>query len=82
MSIKKFPDWEAPAKLSKTQRAISEPFDYTYYSKTFRKVTVYKVEIVKPLYGDPYMVYRGSGIKVPVKVTARMVDSVRAWKVY
>jgi len=82
MPIPTYPDWQEPATKSKQKRAVSASFDMVLYSKTRRKAEVRRVEIVKPLHGDPYLIYAGSGIKVEEKVYARDVDKVKIWKAY
>ena len=73
----KYADWEDAAKKGRSMKALSDPFDYIVPGEN----RVLKVAIVKPLHGDPYLVYNSAiGIRVRnVKVTARQVDAVRRW---
>jgi hypothetical protein len=76
-----YSNWEQAARSSRMERAVTKPFNEIIYSKTRRQREVYAVEIVKPLHGDPYMIYSGSGIKVDGrKVTAAECDRQKIWK--
>lgn len=78
-----YPDWQEPAEKCKQRKAVSKPFDMLLFSKARRKTEVRKVEIIKPLHGDPYLIYAGTGIKVEgEKVSAAVCDRVRWWKEY
>lgn len=75
-----YPDWEPAAKASRSRLAVS-----AHAIKTrLPGGRVLEVEVVKPLFGDPYAVYRSAqGIRVRhLKVTARDVDSIRRWKAW
>jgi hypothetical protein len=77
-----YPDWQEPAEKCKMRRAISRPMDILIYSKTRKMTEIRRVQIIKPLHGDPWMVYANTGIKIPQKVTAKTCDSIRHWKEY
>lgn len=71
-----YPDWEAAAKASKWRKAVSTPVTITIPRGTFR------MEMVKPLHGDPYAVYATApGIRVhDYKPSTREIDRIRRWK--
>lgn len=76
--IASYDDWQPAAERSRSRKAISDPFDYIVPGEA----RVLKVAIVKPLHGDPVLVYNYSpGIKVRnAKITSRDVDKIRKWK--
>ena len=83
MSIPTYPDWQEPAEQSKQRKAVSRSFNMLLYSKTRATTEVRRVEIVKPLHEDPYLIYAGTGIKVEgEKVSAAMCDRIKHWKRY
>lgn len=87
MPLKKYEDWQPAAEASKQRKAVSRRLSVPLYSKTHEKPMMYDVEIVKPLHGDPWMIYAKTGLKVmdgarPRKVTAQECDSAGPWKAY
>lgn len=73
----KYPDWEAAAKASKSRKAISAGFT----QRIPNDGRYLKCAIIKPLHGDPYVVYYHSpGLKVVgLKASAKDVDQVKTW---
>lgn len=82
MAKQYYQDWQKPAEKSKMRRAISRDMEYPVYSKTRKKTEMRRVQIIKPLHGDPVMVYANTGIQVPQKVSAALCDQVKHWKEY
>ena len=87
MPIKKYDDWQPAADASKQRKAVSRILSIPLYSKENDKPMMYDVEIIKPLHGDPWMIYKSTGIKVmdgakPRKVTAKECDAAGPWKAY
>jgi hypothetical protein len=72
-----FDHWSSAAKASKDGKAVSDRI-----TRALDGGRVLDLEIVKPLYGEPYAVYASApGIKVhSYKLTARDVDGVKRWK--
>lgn len=67
-----YDNWEDACKHSKWNRAVGEGYI------TYKNARVH-VEIIKPLYEDPYIVYYHTGIKIR-KATTRETDRIRKWK--
>lgn len=78
-----FDDWQEPAEQSHQRKAVSEPFEEVAYSKELRKPVIRRLEIVKPLHGDPYLIYAKTGIKYAErKCTMKDMNKVKRWKKY
>lgn len=83
MPIKTYPDWEEAAENSKQRKAVSYPLEIPHYSKDLQKPVLYRVEIVKPLVGDPYYIFAKTGLRFyDEKCTAADCDKVKKWKSY
>lgn len=79
--VEVFDSWEEAARKSKMKMAVSEPFFEPVYSKTRKKTEMVRVEIIKPLFGDPFVVYATTMFKVR-KAAAKECDGVKKWKSY
>jgi hypothetical protein len=71
----KFKDFEPACEESVFDKAVSNSFPVPLNGKTV------SVEIIKPLHGDGYIQYKGTGIRIR-KATAREIDGVTYWKRY
>lgn len=71
-------DFTQAAKNSRTQKAISEPFQV----KLAGRKDIILICIVKPLHGDAYAVYKTApGLKVVnYTVSTRDVDNIKSWE--
>ena len=69
--------WSTAARVSKDGDAVSD-----LITRRLDGGRVLDLEIVKPLYGEPYAVYHSSpGIRCHVyKVSSQDVDGMRRWK--
>jgi len=83
MAVAYLDSYEQAARQSKTGRAVSRPFTIPTYRKARGQTELTRVEVIKPLQGEPYLVYAGTNIKVyKEKVTPQMVDAIRDWRPY
>ena len=64
--------WEEAAKKSKWEKAIGK-------SWIVHRNKLIKVEVIKPLHHDGYIVYYHTGIIIR-KATTREVDRIKKWK--
>ena len=76
-----YKNWEEAANKSRMRMAVSEAFWEPVYSKARKKVEMVKVEIIKPMFGDPYVVYAGTSFKIR-NASAKECDGKLKWKSY
>ena len=70
-----FRDWEAAAKASPFGKAVGK--DLIIEQKGSRM----EAEVIKPLFGDALIVWKGTGIKIR-SATTREIDSIKKWLPY
>ena len=76
MPIPTTEDFETSARAAKMRLAVScDPIEIIFQGK------VRAIEIMMPVYGDAYAVYRGTHIRLAgYKVPSSIIDGVRRWK--
>jgi hypothetical protein len=73
--MRDYESWEEAASLpsNKSQRAVART------TLRINGIDV-KVDVIKPLHGDPWYVFRNTGLKISQKVDRSVVDSIRRWR--
>jgi len=72
--LRRYPDWEAACRHSRTGRAVAEIW-------IEHKGEWIRAEVVKPRFGDGTIHYYHSGLVIR-KATSREIDCITTWKVY
>lgn len=73
--MRTYSSWEeaATAPGNKYERAVAQT------TLRINGVDV-KVDIIKPRHGEPWYVFRDTGLKIDAKVRPSVIDSIRRWR--